>query len=1267
MYIDPALRIINAAIDPSEKKKVADAPVIHSRWAAPEADDIGDKMALSLAFLGDAINELNSNQYKPLYFDSYIKAIDLCITSYLALNHELISAEWALKLGDLHSVLSSSYGLKDQISIKIDNIKDLRLKLNKRLPDGQKLELIQDEKDNMISVFNLIIEYCKAINLSDIELMRTDMLFTFGQYANLRSLSKTLNAAHQKIVDVTFKEAVSKLVAQPNSDPVEKDEDATTLKVKQYEKTSYQYMHVNKEGELLIMLPFTGGGIISTDNTCKARLAIDRFCENIKGVIARYAEDLEKDIARIQAHDNTPEGRLVLEKKDGRLVVLRQWEALFEANPHLLEPNALFRIVQNKLKFSNTISTAHLVQHPDGVRGFRCEHNKTNPLTGTILSDKKYDAMFTNHRVVSELLRKLESAVPKYEDCNYKVIYNLAIAKYKNKSSYTNAEDMGPKDGELERFKWLYECIQEAVREKIDPDFKLKEEETRDGESLLSDEGLNGFRQTAWYLEDTENCDFEGAFNSLLIPTEWEKLEEQIQDGAFYTNREASIFMVMSQVFITTLTKVYYEEYGVKIDFAEFIEQPQNLDKFFDIVVTNFIKGKSFVDPILKDIINPALERKGLNKINTEIAAEQFKNVFKTINGSPHYDEFLQLPNKPVEDANTSVHFYSFGGSISCSINEVGLHNSVPYRPFVYEGDSTDISIRNKIGDYGFELKIDEYINSKKTPQEIAQFLTLGIPSNAEDKEERVYNVLPRRIIQEIFNRKDFADIRKSLVQKLGQGAYAKLAKSWGMTNCMYITPELELKLYMLYATKCENEWLHDNDDTKTLAALSGKSPENRILHMLLKLGITVVDSEVLRNDDNSAYIIECEEDKVIALLKQFVGLSNELYIRTELAESCYKAVPADYDINNYNNQDKPNDNSKIIIALRILFPNLNIRPDIKPYNESYDPNTVLVKFCEHRGYAFKCHNPETLNSVYETVNIYHADACRISVSNDAMLFFIRKQLGANSEISVANAKEAFKKANIYHMRDINMLPDGTFSVSLDKISQKAFFKVVLDFAKEAKELAEKGILHEVISDIVYLHNFSCDEATSEVDFADKFAQYKAFLNNKIPLEVKSGMHYPRIRDFSTLKLYSQEDFKSLNESLLFVEKELAALNATINMAPGFFEGLVDFQNELGDLCKGVRAGEKDIKVLPDNKKLLSRCLQYAGYGGLTGVGISSVLCYSANLPFTPLASSSLSNMAYLLHPISAAIAISTAIIGAIIAYATMEKDADPKFTPLSQ
>ncbi len=1301
MYIAPALRIMNAVIKPlSVDKAQEEVPqvVFNERFSSSKASkkilalqagltDIKNQLTWNNINLALAIDRLkNPEKHSNVFikFSDCVKAMDLCLTSYIALNYELLPAEWIHELGELHAILSKSYDLNIKIDTpSINSLSKLRGILNKRL---NKLNLpaltaSTNEDEDMASMLNLIIAYCEALHLPTTKLMHTDMLFAFQQYADLSKLNTAINSTNRKITDTAFKTAVDKLVAQPDDQPEIKDENATTLRVQQYEKPSYRYMHVDEKGDLTIMLPFTGGSNISTDNTCKARLAIDRFCESIKSVIAAYITDLEKDISIISAHDSSEEGLAALAAKNSRLAILKDWRQKFNTYPNLLNTNALFKSVQDKLKDSNTIAVAHAVRVPDGIRGFKCEHSVYNPLTETTMQ-KSYDAQFArsvgDESNEGSLLRRLMTTTPHYERCDAEAIRNAAIARYKER--YADAENI-PADA-LEKFEYFRECIEIAVREKIDKKFQL--------EMALNEDNLEFYRDDIWFLEEGDACEFEGAFNALLVPDKWEGLELQVKDASFYTNRDANTFMVMAEIFVTSLTSLYYPVAEQKVDFAEFIQQPANLEKFYAIVQKCFRDGKSFIDPILTELINPALRAKSLTEIHGVLTEEQVKEIqrrmrdgqrgmqrrgaeehfqgnFTTVDGAPHYDEFLELPDEPV---NARVNFYSFGGSISCSINELDLLPQIPYKQLAYTSDSVEISTRNNIGNYGFALNIADYVNPSKTAHEIAQFLTLKIPSEG-DKEQRVYDALPKKIIEQIRTRADFTAIRQQLVKTLGQGSYAKLAKSWGMTSCLYITPEIELKLYMLYATKCENEWmsLHPQDEGKTLAALAGKSPENRVLHMLHKLDIAVVGSELLRNDNDSAYILECEEDKAIGLLRQFVGLNNTLYLRTELAESCYKTVQEGlYPINIYNNLGSPNDSSKIIVTLRILFPNLTIKPDIKPYNESYDPNIVLVNFCEDRGHVLKCHNQETLRSVYETVNIYHAEACKIDVSADAMLLFIRQQLGAGSEVTVDNAKEAFKRANIYYIGDISIKDDGCFRVGLDKASQKLFFSTVLNFFGDCQGLCDNGIMTQQMRSALATTEFLSDTtADNEVAFAGSYLDRNARLNGHIIMGVstrysKANAMLIKFRDAPT-NLLSQNDFIELNKSLLKLEEIISQIEAQVAIAPNMFSGLQTYKEQLQTICTSVRSKENEIKLAPDYNKFLSKCGQYAVYGGLVGVGISSVLWFSGKLPFAPLSSTALYNITYLKKPACLAIISTTALLGIIGAAATIEGTVEPKFT----
>jgi hypothetical protein len=916
----------------------------------------------AIAALGKLTGELKNRaiERSPLIGDSsaILEKYDATrITLYIAFNYKILSRSHVDALVNVRLAIQNSV-------------------TREKLKEDLQVETKGDD------IFEIITDYFKKEDLTGFNALVDDMKFAFAQYKNqpdsFKSNLASLNEAKSGIM-LQHKEEIRKKLQQDKERNIVKH-DTEEVQVKQHEKDSYPYMHVREDGSLTIMVPFTGGELISTDNTCKTGEKFSSFSSNIKSVIDGYIKDLKDDIDLLGSIECQQD---LLNKKAKRLEYLKKSKKFFgNKNPLNLA------YIKEKFVESNGITVAHAVPNPDPFTGFNFKTKYNDALSGEE-KRKEYTASF-RQSLAQRLFSSLDATSPENEVLNYESILESAKEKYKETYKDSQSQDNIGKIDEAnlkEKITELVKSIKEVVHEKIDSKWEFKDDE-------ITDETLKYYKDV-WCLDDGEDLEFLSVYTAFMDCgfhqieygkgnedkyNIWKKLELALNSKSFYENREKKDFVLMAQIFVTSLTAVYYQESGLKVDFAEFIQEGCNLDTFISKIQKSYNQGKSFVS-IVDKIINPALEGKSLTKIDSAKAEQYFReSVFFSIYGSPHYDEFLLIPNGPVKDAR--INFCSFGGAISCSIDELGLPG-FEYKKFEY--DNPSIGHKNEVGSFERTLNLKD-IKLPKEPEDIARLLAL---QGSGDDNWRIYHLLDDEKIEEL-KKKDIGIILKHIDPYLSNAEKTEFKNKFGINNTYILTSQQADKMYNIFLMYCENGWPDFAHSSKngnaTRYAINSHwvvdNAEKKLSKILTHLEDKRSSNAPKVKCNNGLYCVEYKKEHLDSksLLELCVNhQETELFFDRNLAEACYRnmdKIHPELNINQYNNEIA----IKFIKSLEVLFPNLNIKPNIPPYSEMYDREMVLVSSANKRGYILKCQNPETLNQMYEVVDLYREELFEVKL-----------------------------------------------------------------------------------------------------------------------------------------------------------------------------------------------------------------------------------------------------------------------------------------------
>ncbi len=470
------------------------------------------------------------------------------------------------------------------------------------------------------------------------------------------------------------------------------------------EPKTADFIYIDSQNKVHLLLPIVGGNTIGLDNTCKTTMEIRCFfygqpeLRNSKNeiiqekrlsaleVLADYQNKLEQDIKLLEKLDSFPQ--LKAEKKqrlkqiDGYSAILQTVQSKFINNLAAF-PDFPSEIHHFLKKQTNCVSVNLSPETPDyylrtndpifslkrskpkeaETHGFNTYYSQGDPVAGLGLSlrTKLQEALKQK-----ALKGAGDSVNPKEQ------LSNAILAHYANEPSPS--------------LNSLQDYITEKIQEKFSKEVNLKKDST--GRVDIDEAYFNAIGDSYDGLEMSEAIEY--ILNAALSEQFWldippdnslsEKPTSPFYDfeskkELVYTN--ASKLDTMTQFFLAN-TSVYLKSIGVlKKEFC--LELDKRADDIAKRIAETIVKNGSVEDELFKIIneIQQSLRSHILTTEDKKNITESFTEQYNIIKESPHFDEFIFfLPDIKGDFFNhknrISLHFLDL---ISTSIAETQTLN----------------------------------------------------------------------------------------------------------------------------------------------------------------------------------------------------------------------------------------------------------------------------------------------------------------------------------------------------------------------------------------------------------------------------------------------------------------------------------------------------------------------------------------------------------------------------------------------------------------
>ncbi len=557
------------------------------------------------------------------------------------------------------------------------------------------------------------------------------------------------------------------------------------IKFKEPERCDYLY--IDENNKVHILLPIVGGDEIGLDNTCQTAVELITFFYGSahSGVtkysaehqLSEYKRQLEEDIKAINSQKKISPHAYddLLNEKIERL---QQIEKYIE----------LIQVLKKQYDEKNDIRqlrTGGIPQLPSGVKEIIKSSENAFAVRLSPYDNDKFtrfdDPLFNVKRNISKYdTPSRQAPIPIYEGLGYRLRSTLfpedktptPINKKSSKEkivetvlAQVDADYMkdGDKEQKLEELKKLIQ--QELV--KIDSNLSVNM--SRDGKEVnLS------YLDIVMALDDDSTIKdwIEGIIEVSIDPSVWEaQASSPFYDGAkeIKSDHEADRISIRVQ-YLLAEANIYCKTNKLSdANFGEFFDKEPHATEIAKRVKEGFTQGAE-IEPIIYDYINSNHAELGLKSPLTgeqqQEITEKFTRHYNTIKESPHFDEFF------VADPDKKGNIFSHQGRISCHFLDFftrqtkGKHplgDLASHQEALKEGTSNRLHHKNEVVAQGYE-KLDQFkkevvkLLAENKPKELLDYLVATSPTGVPN-----YSMLSKETQNYIAYNRNWPAIQKEL------------------------------------------------------------------------------------------------------------------------------------------------------------------------------------------------------------------------------------------------------------------------------------------------------------------------------------------------------------------------------------------------------------------------------------------------------------------------------------------------------------------------
>lgn len=557
------------------------------------------------------------------------------------------------------------------------------------------------------------------------------------------------------------------------------------IKFKEPERCDYLY--IDENNKVHILLPIVGGDEIGLDNTCQTAVELITFFYGSahSGVtkysaehqLSEYKRQLEEDIKAINSQKKiSPHAYDDLLKE--KIERLQQIEKYIE----------LIQVLKKQYDEKNDIRqlrTGGIPQLPSGVKEIIKSSENAFAVRLSPYDNDKFtrfdDPLFNVKRNISKYdTPSRQAPIPIYEGLGYRLRSTLfpedktptPINKKSSKEkiietvlAQVDADYMkdGDKEQKLEELKKLIQ--QELV--KIDSNLSVNM--SRDGQAV----DLN-YLDVVMALDDDSTIKdwIGGIIDASIDPTVWEaQASSPFYDGAkeIKSDYEADRMSIRIQ-YLLAEANIYCKTNKLSdANFGEFFDKEPHATEIAKRVKEGFTQGTE-IEPIIYDYINSNHAELGLKSPLTgeqqQEITEKFTRHYNTIKESPHFDEFF------VADPDKKGNIFSHQGRISCHFLDFftrqtkGKHplgDLASHQEALQEGSSNRLHHKNEVVAQGYE-KLDQFkkevvkLLAENKPKELLDYLVATSPTGVPN-----YSMLSKETQNYIAYNRNWPAIQKEL------------------------------------------------------------------------------------------------------------------------------------------------------------------------------------------------------------------------------------------------------------------------------------------------------------------------------------------------------------------------------------------------------------------------------------------------------------------------------------------------------------------------
>ncbi|HAT6977742.1 TPA: protein SdcA [Legionella pneumophila] len=524
---------------------------------------------------------------------------------------------------------------------------------------------------------------------------------------------------------------------------------ADVIKFKEPERCDYLYIDENNKVHLL--MPIVGGDEIGLDNTCQTAVELRSFFygnthhgearHSAEQQLADYKKQLEEDIQAINSQKGISRYAYtdLLKEKKERLKQIEKYieliKVLKEEYDHSGEiitiknniipplPSGLNQIIQSS---ENAGAVRLCPDRPDLATSFK------NPLFRLNRHYENSDHKLTEGlgvRLGSTLLPDSQTPTPINRKSPKEKIVETVLAKFKSeKIAEPNREE------KLQELKTL---LQEELV-KIDSNLSV---------DISHDEKETNYGYLEMMMGMDEDSSIQEWIDSILTATVDSSVWDTQSSSPFYDGakeikhkEDADKMSIRVQYLLAEINFYCKTNKLSEANFGEFFDKEPHATEIAKKVKEGLVNGDD-IEPIIYNYINSKHAELGLEsplttKQQQEIA-DKFAQHYNTIKASPHFDEFfIADPDKKgnifTHQGRLSCHFLDFFARQTNAKHLLGeLEGHVEA---LQEGTSNRLNHKNEIVAEGYE-KIEKFkqevvrLLAENKPKELLDYLTATSPT----------------------------------------------------------------------------------------------------------------------------------------------------------------------------------------------------------------------------------------------------------------------------------------------------------------------------------------------------------------------------------------------------------------------------------------------------------------------------------------------------------------------------------------------------------